>query len=63
MRYHILILYIVCVTDLVMKFKQKSCFLEFVAHLLQKALLEDELDLVLQWEQNIFNWLSRCVFV
>ncbi|XP_016134498.1 cilia- and flagella-associated protein 54 [Sinocyclocheilus grahami] len=43
----------------VMKFKQKSCFLEFVAHLLQKALLEDELDLVLQWEQNILNWLSR----
>ncbi|XP_073695305.1 cilia- and flagella-associated protein 54 [Garra rufa] len=43
----------------VMKFKQKSCFLEFVVHLLQKALLEDELDLVLQWEQNILNWLSR----
>ncbi|XP_058629752.1 cilia- and flagella-associated protein 54-like isoform X3 [Onychostoma macrolepis] len=43
----------------VMKFKQKSCFLEFVAHLLHKSLLEDELDLVLQWEQNILNWLSR----
>ncbi|XP_048011696.1 cilia- and flagella-associated protein 54 isoform X3 [Megalobrama amblycephala] len=43
----------------VMKLKQKSCFLEFVVHLLQKALLEDELDLVLRWEQNILNWLSR----
>ncbi|XP_043093869.1 cilia- and flagella-associated protein 54 [Puntigrus tetrazona] len=43
----------------VMKFKQKSCFLEFVSRLLQKALLEGELDLVLQWEQNILNWLSR----
>ncbi|XP_026065483.1 cilia- and flagella-associated protein 54 isoform X3 [Carassius auratus] len=43
----------------VMKFKQKSCFLEFVVHLLKKALLEDELDPVLQWEQDIFNWLSR----
>ncbi|KAG1953321.1 cilia- and flagella-associated protein [Pimephales promelas] len=43
----------------VMKFKEKPCVLEFVVHLLQKALLEDELDLVLQWEQNILNWLSR----
>jgi len=46
-----------------MKFKEKSCVLEFVVHLLQKALLEDELDLVLQWEQNILNWLSRRVCV
>ncbi|KTG47578.1 hypothetical protein cypCar_00019462 [Cyprinus carpio] len=43
----------------VMKFKQKSCFLELVVHLLKKALLEDELDLVLQWEQSILDWLSR----
>nr|XP_021330926.1 cilia- and flagella-associated protein 54 isoform X1 [Danio rerio] len=43
----------------VMKLKQKSRFLEFVVHLLQKALLEDELDLVLEWKQNILNWLSR----
>ncbi|KAK2892722.1 hypothetical protein Q8A67_012710 [Cirrhinus molitorella] len=43
----------------VMKFKQKSCFLEFVVHLLQKAQQEDELDLVLQWEQSILNWFSR----
>ncbi|KAK7149598.1 hypothetical protein R3I94_009044 [Phoxinus phoxinus] len=43
----------------VMKFKLKSCFLEFVVHLLQKALLKDELDLVLRCEQNILNWLSR----
>ncbi|XP_051544314.1 cilia- and flagella-associated protein 54 [Myxocyprinus asiaticus] len=43
----------------VMKFKQKSCFLEFVERLLQKALQEDQLDLVLQWEQNILNLLSR----
>lgn len=44
-----------------MKLKQKSCFLEFVVRLLQKALLEDELDLVLEWKQIILNWLSRCV--
>ncbi|XP_051974973.1 cilia- and flagella-associated protein 54 [Xyrauchen texanus] len=43
----------------VMKFKQKSCVLEFVERLLQKALQEDQLDLVLQWEQNILNLLSR----
>lgn len=65
MSYHTLIFCIcVCVFDSVMKFKQKSCFLEFAVHLLQKALLEDELDLVLRWEQNILNWLSRwvCLF-
>ncbi|RXN21254.1 cilia- and flagella-associated 54 [Labeo rohita] len=43
----------------VMKFKHKACFLEFVVRLLQKALQEDELDLVLQWKQDILNWLSR----
>ncbi|XP_057180735.1 cilia- and flagella-associated protein 54-like [Triplophysa rosa] len=43
----------------VMKFKQRSCFLEFVLCLLHKALQEDELDLVIQWEQNILDWLSR----
>ncbi|KAA0721041.1 Cilia- and flagella-associated protein 54 [Triplophysa tibetana] len=43
----------------VIKFKQRSCFLEFVLCLLQKALQEEELDLVIQWEQHILEWLSR----
>lgn len=57
------LIFCICVRDPVMKLKQKSCFLEFAVHLLQKALLEDELDLVLRWEQNILNWLSKWVCV
>nr|XP_055046418.1 cilia- and flagella-associated protein 54-like isoform X2 [Misgurnus anguillicaudatus] len=43
----------------VMKFKQTSCFLEFLICLLQKALEEDQLDLVMQWEPNILDCLCR----
>ncbi|XP_036433426.1 cilia- and flagella-associated protein 54 [Colossoma macropomum] len=43
----------------VMKFKHKSCFIEFAVFLLQRALQEDQLELLPQWGQEIFNWISR----
>ncbi|XP_035384159.1 cilia- and flagella-associated protein 54 isoform X3 [Electrophorus electricus] len=43
----------------VMKFKRKSRFIEFAALLLEKALLEDQLQLLPQWGQEILNWLKR----
>ncbi|KAF7693959.1 hypothetical protein HF521_007712 [Silurus meridionalis] len=42
----------------VMKFKEMSCFMEFAALLLQKALQKDELELLIQYGQEIFNWLK-----
>ncbi|TRY60516.1 hypothetical protein DNTS_001486 [Danionella cerebrum] len=43
----------------VMKLKQKPCFLEFVVHLFHKALRDNELDAVLEWEQYILSLLRR----
>ncbi|KAI4876053.1 hypothetical protein NFI96_030101 [Prochilodus magdalenae] len=43
----------------VMKFKHKSCFMEFAVLLLQKALQEDQMDLLPQWGQEIFSWINR----
>ncbi|XP_017572344.1 cilia- and flagella-associated protein 54 [Pygocentrus nattereri] len=43
----------------VMKFKHKSCFIEFAVFLLQRALQEDQLELLPQWGQEIFSWISR----
>ncbi|XP_053506290.1 cilia- and flagella-associated protein 54 isoform X2 [Ictalurus furcatus] len=42
----------------VMKFKQVSCFMEYAALLLQKALQEDQLELLIQWGQEIFSWIK-----
>ncbi|KAB5542294.1 hypothetical protein PHYPO_G00089970 [Pangasianodon hypophthalmus] len=42
----------------VMKFKQMSCFMEFAALLLQKALQEDQLELLIQWGREIFSWIK-----
>ncbi|XP_060759219.1 cilia- and flagella-associated protein 54 [Neoarius graeffei] len=42
----------------VMKFKQTSCFMEFAALLLQKALQEDQLKLIIQWGEKIFSWIK-----
>ncbi|KAK3544197.1 hypothetical protein QTP86_008341 [Hemibagrus guttatus] len=39
----------------VMKFKRMSGFMEFVALVLEKALREDQLELLIQWGQEIFS--------
>lgn len=48
-----------------MKFKRMSSFMEFVALVLEKALQEDQLELLIQWGQEIFRWIKRsvCVFM
>ncbi|XP_072529245.1 cilia- and flagella-associated protein 54 [Salminus brasiliensis] len=43
----------------VMKFKWNSCFMKFAGLLMQKALQEDQLELLPQWGQEIFSWLNR----
>ncbi|XP_066523856.1 cilia- and flagella-associated protein 54 isoform X2 [Hoplias malabaricus] len=43
----------------VMKFKHSSCFLEFSVLLMQKALQEDQLELLPLWGQEILSSLSR----
>ncbi|XP_047660100.1 cilia- and flagella-associated protein 54 isoform X2 [Tachysurus fulvidraco] len=42
----------------VMKFKQTSGFMEFAALLLEKAMQEDQLELLIQWGQEIFRWIK-----
>lgn len=59
---------VMCVFFLtVMKFKRMSCFMEFAALLLQKALHEDQLELLIQCGQEIFSWIKRsacvCLYV
>ncbi|KAM9468321.1 cilia- and flagella-associated protein 54-like [Clarias gariepinus] len=41
-----------------MKFKRMSCFMELAALLLQKALQEDQLQLLIQWGREIFTWIK-----
>ncbi|XP_048861008.1 cilia- and flagella-associated protein 54 isoform X2 [Brienomyrus brachyistius] len=43
----------------VMKFQQRPDFLELAVHLLQRGVLEDQLELVLQWGKELLLWLSR----
>ncbi|XP_069048817.1 cilia- and flagella-associated protein 54 isoform X2 [Lepisosteus oculatus] len=43
----------------VLKFKRKARFLEFAVQLLQRALAEDQLDLLLHWGLEINSWLNR----
>ncbi|XP_071372086.1 cilia- and flagella-associated protein 54, partial [Centroberyx affinis] len=43
----------------VMKFRRKACFIEFAALLLQRTMEENQPDLVIQWGENIFEFLSR----
>lgn len=52
-----------CIFPTVMKFKRVSCFMEFAALLLQKALQEDQLEVLIQWGQEIFSWIKRSVCV
>ncbi|KAJ7996134.1 hypothetical protein DPEC_G00233920 [Dallia pectoralis] len=42
-----------------MTFKRKSCFMELSVVLLQRAMEEGPLELVVQWGHDIFSWLSR----
>lgn len=35
--------------------------MEFAALLLQKALQEEQLELLIQWGQEIFSWIKRSV--
>lgn len=60
---HKIALICICVhflkTPIVMKFKQKPHFMEFALLLLQRALQEDQLELLSQCGQEIFSWLSR----
>ncbi|GAA6097241.1 cilia- and flagella-associated protein 54 isoform X3 [Tachysurus ichikawai] len=42
----------------VMKFKQTSGFMEFAALLLEKAMQEDQQELLIQWGQEIFRWIK-----
>ncbi|XP_019903314.2 cilia- and flagella-associated protein 54 isoform X2 [Esox lucius] len=42
-----------------MKFKRKSCFMEFSVLLLQRTMQEEQLELVVQWGHDIFSWLCR----
>lgn len=37
--------------------------MEFAALLLQKALQEDQLQVLIQWGQEIFSWIKRSVCV
>ncbi|KAF5908404.1 cilia- and flagella-associated protein 54 [Clarias magur] len=41
-----------------MKYKRMSCFMEFAALLLRKALQEDQLQLLIQWGREIFTWIK-----
>ncbi|XP_007232340.4 cilia- and flagella-associated protein 54 isoform X1 [Astyanax mexicanus] len=43
----------------VMKFKRRSFFMKFAGLLLQRAFQENQLELLLQWGQEIFSRLSR----
>ncbi|XP_062373452.1 cilia- and flagella-associated protein 54 [Sardina pilchardus] len=43
----------------VMRFKRKPGFMEFVVLALQKALQENQLELLLHWGQEALHWLGR----
>ncbi|KAG5267866.1 hypothetical protein AALO_G00226810 [Alosa alosa] len=43
----------------VMRFKRKAGFMEFVVLTLQRALQEDQLELLMQWGQEALHWLGR----
>ncbi|XP_028811328.1 cilia- and flagella-associated protein 54 isoform X2 [Denticeps clupeoides] len=43
----------------VMKVRGELCFLELTVLLFQRALRENQQQLLLQWEQDVFSWLSR----
>lgn len=51
-----------CVFVIVMQLGSHSNFVEISALLIQRALEEGHLDLVLQWGQTIFRFLARYEF-
>lgn len=51
-----------CVSLIVMKLLRKVYFTEFAALLLQRTMKEGHIDLVLEWGQSMFQFLSRCAF-